>query len=329
MTADGSAAELPARDRAARGSPLGHGPDPGARSGVLPLEVTLGLCDKLLGEVGRRRHLFSWLRAPGSQSDSWLPVEAYYPGHRLVVVCRAERTQHDHLFDDFVPRHGLRLLALEPGQLGDDPKAAEHLLALEIAALPPLASQADPEPDRILARRLTSISLPSLVALAPRGRSVGSAETAGSTAAGDSERAGGSARRDTGRAGRTGVANSRARASAPAWGDRPALGIMAGMALAVVCCAEVYLAVFAAGASGRVVLAVGIALDAFARALGTIAESRAANESWAWACALVGSPAVAVFTLLRRSDPVPVEAAPLAGPISVLAMLAVAAGLLV
>jgi hypothetical protein len=102
------------------------------------------------------------------------------------------------------------------------------------------------------------------------------------------------------------------------------------MALALVCCAEVYLAVFAVGiGSGRVVLAVGIALDAFARTLGTIAESRAANESWAWACALVGSPAVAVFTLLRRSDPIPVEAAPLAGPISVLAMLAVAAGLLV
>ena len=42
----------------------------------IPAATILGMCDRLLGEVGRRRHMFAWLRVPGSASEEWLPVDA-------------------------------------------------------------------------------------------------------------------------------------------------------------------------------------------------------------------------------------------------------------
>src|SRR5436305_2776461 len=94
------------------------------------------LCDKVLEEVGRRSHRFAWLRAPGTVADAWLPVEAYYPRHRLVVVCHAERTPYDDLFRQLVPPHGLRLLQFKPAELGGDLAAAERVLRRMIARLP-------------------------------------------------------------------------------------------------------------------------------------------------------------------------------------------------
>ena len=54
----------------------------------------------------------------------------------------------------------------------------------------------------------------------------------------------------------------------------------------------------------RLLLAFGVALDAGARALGTVAAARAGRLGWAWACAIGGSPVVAAFALFRRDGPV-------------------------
>ena len=92
----------------------------------------LDLCDRLLEEVGRRQHRFAWLRAPGAPTGDWLPVDAYYPARRVVVICPDEASEDDGLFDELIPAHGLRLLRIVPGSLGSDP---EPVLAAQIAAL--------------------------------------------------------------------------------------------------------------------------------------------------------------------------------------------------
>ncbi len=43
------------------------------RAGVgVPAPTILSMCDHLLGEVGRRHHMFAWLRAPGAGAGEWL-----------------------------------------------------------------------------------------------------------------------------------------------------------------------------------------------------------------------------------------------------------------
>ena len=89
--------------------------------------------------------------------------------------------------------------------------------------------------------------------------------------------------------------------------------------------------------AGRVLLGFGLAFDACARALGTLDSGRAGKTGWAWASAIIGSPAVAAATIVwprtrrpgRIGGPgaVPVEAAPLAGLISTLALVCVIVGL--
>jgi hypothetical protein len=84
---------------------------------------------------------------------------------------------------------------------------------------------------------------------------------------------------------------------------------------------ELYLALAAAGSSaGRILLAVGLLLDAGARALGAIAAVRSGRGSWAWLCLALGSPAVAAFALFGADGPVELEPAPLAGLLSLVAL---------
>jgi hypothetical protein len=98
----------------------------------LPAATILAMCDRVLGEVGRRRHMFAWLRVPGSASDEWLPVDAYYPRARLVVMCRVAPGPHDGLYRELVPAHGLGLLTLDLNLMGDDEAAVEAALASKI-----------------------------------------------------------------------------------------------------------------------------------------------------------------------------------------------------
>jgi len=399
MTADGLAGQQEARadarvgGRVAVEAPSGRvaveppsgrdaleAPSRVAATAELPADLILSLCDRLIGEVGRRRHLFSWLRAPGGGADSWLPIDAYYPGHRLVVLCRSEEAPEDPLVDDLVPKHGLRLLRISPAQLGTDVPVVELRLARMVDALtpPPLRREGEGTGggEGVLARAVGSMSR--------AGRSRGAADGSSSRPAGiegsgparadgsRAARADGSqaARADGSRASgadssraatatpsrasfaspsrapaaavvaavgpraayagpRSLVAARPARAAVPAKPEAVAAGVVAGMLLAAICLLEVYLGVFkVAIARGHVVLGIGIATDACARAIGTIAASRTRRRGWAWACAIVGSPAVAAASFQRAPKGVHDDALTLARLLSVLALIAVAAGLL-
>jgi hypothetical protein len=105
--------------------------------GALSLETILGMCDRIVGEVGRRRHLFGWLRPPGGGAEDWLAVDAYYPGRRLVVVCRGTSEPNADVFAQLVPAHGLTLLQFAPASLGAQRAEAERSLRGMIDELAP------------------------------------------------------------------------------------------------------------------------------------------------------------------------------------------------
>jgi len=66
--------------------------------------------------------------------------------------------------------------------------------------------------------------------------------------------------------------------------------------------------------AGASMVAFGLALDAYARALGGYAAHQAGERGWMWACVLGGSPVVLVHAVVRRAgEPVVFEAAPLVG----------------
>jgi hypothetical protein len=92
----------------------------------------LAICDRLLDEVGRRRHVFAWLREPGSTAGEWLAADAYYPRAQLVVMCRSDADPHEALYRELVPAHGLGLLILDPDALGDDLDAVRATLAAKL-----------------------------------------------------------------------------------------------------------------------------------------------------------------------------------------------------
>jgi hypothetical protein len=104
----------------------------------------LDLCDELLEERGSREHSFEWLLGdPGKNGTRRkLPVDAYYPGHRLVIEYRErqhdepnthfdkpavmtvsgvhrgeQRRRYDERRDREIPANGLRLLVIKPDDL--------------------------------------------------------------------------------------------------------------------------------------------------------------------------------------------------------------------
>jgi hypothetical protein len=350
MTADGVAGErAPA--------PTGGWP------ASLPVPMILGLCDRVLGEIGRRGHLFAWLRPPGPGTDDWLVVDSYYPSNRLVVVCREQPAAHDHLYAELVPSHGLQLLALTPKELGGGPADAELALKALIAELAlPSRRPAAPEPQKevrigesAIARVTGSfarLAAPARIEppRAPRSRAAAAERGARFVAARSAlpRREPAIVRRPLGRqppAARTSpprpVSRSTPRAiviprtrtrilrsAAPVPNIAP-VGLLVGVALAAVLCAEMY---FGIGKvmldGGRWLLGFGILLDACSRTLGTVAAGRVRRPDWAWGCVIGGSPVVAAFALFRSEGAVSTEPAPLAGLISVLAALVIAIALL-
>jgi hypothetical protein len=264
----------------------------------LPAPTILSMCDHLLGEAGRRHHMFAWLRAPGAGADEWLAVDAYYPRARLVVICRARPGPHDSLYRELIPAHGLGLLTLDPAALGNDRDAVQKTLAAKFLDLEHVprerARPATPRPPR------------------------------------DTSRA---ARRQTAE-----PAGSPAPAWTPVKVERTPVprgfvqgfGVLAGLAFAALLIAEVYLGVFVVAFNGgRLVLGLAILIEALSRALGTAAAERAERRTWAFACAIGGAVVVAWATLVPREARIDVEPAPLAGLLALLAGAVAIVGLLV
>jgi len=311
MTADGLAGELPGTDREQQ-APASH-----EQASSLPVETILSLCDQLLGEIGRRRHLFAWLRPPGSAGDRWLAVDGYYPANRLVVLCHLKATEHDRLYTELIPAHGLRLLTLTPAQLGGDPATARRVLAQMISTAipqaPPPSESRRREGPPPWTRWRQQISTRA-AATQPTGTSAAATQPVRTRAARQAPM-------------RSRAAPSAAPREAPAGSE--STGVVVGLVLAGALAVELYVAVatVAVGA-GRALLGLAVALDACARALGVVAAHQAASGSGAWVCALGGSPAVAAFVLAPRTARPSVEPAPLAAFISVLAIAVLAVALL-
>jgi hypothetical protein len=255
----------------------------------LPAPTILSLCDGLLGEAGRRHHMFAWLRAPGAGTGDWLAVDAYYPRARLVVICRSGSGPHDSLFREQIPAHGLGLLMLDPAVLGSDREAVKASLAAKFFDLEHV-QRGRPRPSR---------------SAAPR-QSPAAAEGRRSAAA---EREPPAPEWTPVKVERTPVPR----------GFVQGLGILAGLAFAALLIGELYLGVIkVAFGDGRLLLGLAIVLELASRALGTVAAERAEKRGWACGCAIVGAPVVAWVTLFRRPR-IDVEPAPLAGLLAVLA----------
>ena len=111
-------------------------------AGEVGVPELLAVCDRLLGEVGRRRHLFAWLRSPDAGAGDWLPVDAYYPGNRVVVLC--SHSLHDSLYGELVPAHGLRLLRAIPAELADGDGGLAPALERLISGLPQSSTSSSP-----------------------------------------------------------------------------------------------------------------------------------------------------------------------------------------
>jgi hypothetical protein len=316
----------------------------------------LGLCDRLLGEVGRRQHRFAWLLDPGAGPGEWLPVDAYYPGRRLVVVLDAEGPEAQ-LCTELMPQHGLRLLALSAGELGPDRAAAEPALRgmLEALKLPERrTAEADSPPrapvrlEEAFARLAASFahvaapapparpSRPSQAAAAQRAARVVAARVPSSAAS--RAAAPGASRLPTPRRPRPvrreprpiqprrSLSRPSPRTASPALG---ASEIGLGVLLCAIVAVELYVGVARLGVhAGLWGLALGLSIDACARVLGTVAARRAGAPHAAWTCAIAGSPGVAMFTLFAPDGAISVDPAPLAGVLSVLATLLTGASLI-
>ncbi|WP_432118423.1 hypothetical protein [Streptomyces sp. bgisy032] len=107
----------------------------------------VGLCNRILAEEALTQHRFDWLLGdPGTGGRRVrLPVDAYWPGHRLVVEYRelqhdrpvphfdkpdrltvsgvhrgGQRALYDARRDTEIPTHGLRLIVVRPADLDAD-----------------------------------------------------------------------------------------------------------------------------------------------------------------------------------------------------------------
>jgi hypothetical protein len=303
----------------------------------------LAVCDGLLHEVGRRDHRFSWLQAPDAESGQWLPVSAYYPGKRLVVMCDLESSPDRRSYEELIPVHGLRLLPVKVSELPADKEHARALLEVRVAAVAP-----DPTPrpqdtprEPVERSRPVATAVAALVhpgparepERAPSGQAAAVQRAARLLAtrraqAGDTWSAASPLEpHATSRRGHAG-SSPRGRAASHVGVVQPP-NVLLGLALAGVVCLEMYVAVAGiALASGQVLLAIGMAFDACARALGAVAASKVDCQDWAWASVIIGSPVVAKFALYQRSGPVTIEPAPLAGLVALAAMGLVAIALI-
>jgi hypothetical protein len=257
----------------------------------------LSMCDRLLGEVGRRSHVFGWLRAPAAGDEvRWLAVDAYYPRSRLVVMCRPPGP-HDSLYRERIPARGLGLLTLDPVALGSDPEAIEAALARRLSDLEHVPRP--PSRPREPSRSGRNFSMEPVSSQAP----------------------------DPSAAAWSRVSVERAPVAPVV---QHGLGLVVGLALAAALIAEIYLAVVVVALdAARPLLGLAIALEACSRGLGTVAAERAGDRGWACGCAVGGSPVVGWFALTRGEDRAEAEPAPLAGLLALVAGVVALVALLI
>ncbi|RQW99846.1 hypothetical protein [Micromonospora inaquosa] len=113
----------------------------------------IGLCNRVLGEQAAAQHRFDWLLGDPSTNGrrTMLPVDGYWPTHRLVVEYRElqhdqpvahfdkpdrltvsgvhrgeQRALYDARRDTEIPAHGLRLIVIRPGDLNSDSRGRLH-----------------------------------------------------------------------------------------------------------------------------------------------------------------------------------------------------------
>jgi len=274
-------------------------------------EAILDLCDGMLGEIGRRMHRFSWLPDPSAPIVSYLPLDSYYPGNRVVVIFAPRTSEQERLCREQVPAHGLHLLWLEPDRFDGDPASASAALHRQLELLGPLperprervyrrtepASQGSAPPPGI-ERTPGTIGTTTPPPHTARTRPPSAAAAAAAAARADADAA------------QLGV---RAPTHDASFHAREWAGVMLGITLALVLGGETLLLVILfALAGGHPLLAIGLAFDVCARGLGTIAAVRAGNDDSAWACLVFGSPAAVSFAF-AGDEPVRTEPAPLAG----------------
>ncbi|MFD6414890.1 hypothetical protein [Streptomyces sp. NPDC060194] len=137
----------------------------------------VGLCERILGESARTQHRFDWLLGdPGADGRRVrLQVDAYWPGHQLVVEYREpqhdrptphfdkpdrltvsgvhrgeQRAQYDARRDAEIPAHGIRLVVVRPADLDADSRGRLHRNEdVDLAALTKVLARASDE-DRVL-----------------------------------------------------------------------------------------------------------------------------------------------------------------------------------
>ncbi|MCX5394390.1 hypothetical protein [Streptomyces sp. NBC_00094] len=136
----------------------------------------IGLCDRILGETALTQHRFDWLLGdPGAGGRRVrLPVDAYWPGHQLVVEYRElqhdlpmphfdkpdrltvsgvhrgeQRALYDARRDERIPAHGLRLVVIRPADLDADSRGRLRRNAeADLAALQKVLAR-DSDEDRV------------------------------------------------------------------------------------------------------------------------------------------------------------------------------------
>ncbi|WP_240529642.1 hypothetical protein [Streptomyces mangrovisoli] len=137
----------------------------------------VGLCDQVLGETALTQHRFDWLLGdPGAEGRRVrLPVDAYWPGHQLVVEYRElqhdrpvphfdkpdritvsgvhrgeQRALYDARRESEIPAHGLRLVVVRPADLDADGRGRlRRNEESDLAALRKILARASDE-DRVL-----------------------------------------------------------------------------------------------------------------------------------------------------------------------------------
>jgi len=122
----------------------------------------LDVCDRVLGESSARRHVFSWLQPSGSDL---LAVDAYYAGHKLVVLCAGLPAAHEALCAELVPAHSLRLFWVDLADFQADPGQAFSRLIGELRLIgdgaPPAPTALPREAPAFISVRIPDPGLPT------------------------------------------------------------------------------------------------------------------------------------------------------------------------